>query len=205
MVSIDALETFQGDLKRIDAASFEKLKKSILKHGFAFPIFVWRNNILDGHQRLAAVKNLIDEGHEIDGGKLPVVQIQAKNKKDAAEKLLLINSRYAKIDQDGFDFFVQDFDIDIADMSGILDIPEINFNFIETGDTDYNEEWDGMPEFEQEDEKPFHSIKVHFLDKEKLNNFSKLIGQEINENTTYIYHPKQIKANLKNIECGDES
>lgn len=146
---VENLEMFQGKLKSIDSPAFEKLKQSILRYGFSFPIFVWDGNILDGHQRLAAVKSLVDEGHSIEGGMLPVVHIDAKDKKEAAEKLLLINSRYAKIDQGGFDFFVQDFDIDIADMSGILDIPEIDFNFGDDEEFEGNTDPDDVPEVEE--------------------------------------------------------
>lgn len=124
---IDDLEAFQGKLKSITEAEFEKLKSAILKYGFSFPVFVWRKSILDGHQRVQAVKRLIDDGYELEGGMLPVALIEAKDRKEAAEKLLLINSRYATIEQDGFDWFVQDFDIDVVDMSGLLEIPEIDF------------------------------------------------------------------------------
>lgn len=127
MMPIGDLEAFQGKLKSITEAEFEKLKKAILKYGFSFPVFVWRKSILDGHQRVQAVKRLIDDGYELEGGMLPVALIEAKDRKEAAEKLLLINSRYATIEQDGFDWFVQDFDIDVVDMSGILEIPEIDF------------------------------------------------------------------------------
>lgn len=124
---IAELENFQGDLKTLDDESFKKLKGSIVKYGFSFPIFVWDGNILDGHQRLKAVKSLIEEGYTLDGDLLPVDRIEAKNEKEAAEKLLLINSRYAKIDQSGFDLFVENFDLDIADLSDMLDIPEVDF------------------------------------------------------------------------------
>jgi hypothetical protein len=49
------LAPLQGDLKGLSNANFEKLKRSILKHGITFPFFVWqsegRNYILDGTQR----------------------------------------------------------------------------------------------------------------------------------------------------------
>lgn len=122
--------------------------KSIIKYGFSFPIFVWKKNILDGHQRLAAVKKLIDEGHEIVGGKLPVVKIQARTKKEAAEKLLLINSRYAKIDQSGFDAFIADFSIDLESISDLLVIPEINFDF------ENDQEFEGLTDPEEVPETP---------------------------------------------------
>ncbi|MGW8300436.1 MAG: hypothetical protein ACWGNO_00125 [Desulfobacterales bacterium] len=125
---IGVLEDFQGDLKTIEPEALEKLKNSILKYGFSFPIFVWNDNILDGHQRLKAAKALMENGYYFEGDALPVVWIEAKNEKEAAEKLLLINSRYAKIDQSGFDLFVENFDIDIADLSDMLDIPEVDFS-----------------------------------------------------------------------------
>jgi len=37
---IDDLEAFQGKLKSITEAEFEKLKAAILKYGFSFPVFV---------------------------------------------------------------------------------------------------------------------------------------------------------------------
>lgn len=145
---IDELDNFQGDLKTLDDESFKKLKGSIVKYGFSFPIFVWDGNILDGHQRLKAVKSLIEEGYTLDGDLLPVDHIEAKNEKEAAEKLLLINSRYAKIDQSGFDLFVENFDLDIADLSDMLDIPEVDFSF-EDDDFEGNTDPDEVPEVEE--------------------------------------------------------
>ncbi len=126
---IDDLEAFQGKLKSITETEFEKLKSAILKYGFSFPVFVWRKSILDGHQRVQAVKRLIDDGYELEGGMLPVALIQAKDRKEAAEKLLLINSRYATIEQDGFDWFVEDFDLDLSELDDFLEIPEVDINF----------------------------------------------------------------------------
>lgn len=142
---IAELDNFQGDLKTLDDDSFKKLKGSIVKYGFSFPIFVWNGNILDGHQRLKAVKSLIEEGYTLDGDMLPVDRIEAKNEKEAAEKLLLINSRYAKIDQGGFDLFVENFDLDIVDLSDMLDIPEVDFE-------DLNEDEKIIDEFKEIDE-----------------------------------------------------
>jgi DNA modification methylase len=145
---IDELEAFQGKLKSIDNESMEKLKKSILKYGFSFPIFVWRYNILDGHQRLEAVKRLIDDEHEMNDRRLPVVEIQAKDETEAAEKLLLINSRYATIEQDGFDSFISDFSIDIPEIKELLEIPEIDFSLPED-EFEGNTDPDDIPEVEE--------------------------------------------------------
>lgn len=140
---INEIENFQDQLKTIDDSELEKLKQSILKYGFSFPLFIWQNKLLDGHQRLTAVKNLINNDDvEIDGGKLPVVFIDAEDEKEAAEKLLLINSRYAKITQNGFESFVERYNVNLPDFSGLLVIPEIEINIpkIDLPDED-PEEW----------------------------------------------------------------
>ena len=124
---IDDLENFQGDLKPITKSELEKLKKSIIKYGFSFPVFVWNNKILDGHQRLIAVKSLMEDDYTINDNVLPIVRISAKDEKEAAEKLLLINSRYAKIDQAGFNIYIADFNIDIGEFGGFASIPEVSF------------------------------------------------------------------------------
>lgn len=146
LIEIAKLELFQGDLKEITPEAMDKLKASIIKYGFSFPIFVWKTKILDGHQRLEAAKQLIKDGYMLKGGKLPVVQISAESDHEAAEKLLLINSRYAQMTQAGFDAFVTDFDIDLSDFSGLLEIPEIDFYFDGGGDFDGNTDPDEVPD-----------------------------------------------------------
>lgn len=114
---IDGLKDFQGNLKTLPNAELEKLKRSIVSHGFSFPVFVWNKSILDGHQRLFATKELIKEGYTIDG--IPVVEIQAKNKKHAAQKLLLLNSRYADFTEEGISAFIKDFEFELPDIEDI--------------------------------------------------------------------------------------
>jgi DNA modification methylase len=148
-LEIDELNDFQGDLKTISDDELEKLKKSILKYGFSFPVFVWENKILDGHQRLKAVRQLVEQGCKIKDNNLPVVRIEAKNEKEAAEKLLLINSRYAKIDQEGFQVFTYDYKIDLGEMTELIELPEIDFSFGEDEDYQGLTDPDEVPEVEE--------------------------------------------------------
>ena len=148
-LAIDELYEFQGELKTISDDELERLKKSILKYGFSFPVFVWKNKILDGHQRLKAVKKLIEQGYKIKGNELPVVRIEAKNEKEAAEKLLLINSRYAKIDQEGFQVFTYDYKIDLGEMTELIELPEIDLSINDNEDYQGLTDPDEVPEVEE--------------------------------------------------------
>ena len=64
---------------------------------------------------------------------------------------------------------------------------------------DYEKEWQGMPEFEQEDLSAWKSITVHFDSPENLNNFSELIEQNLTEKTKSIWYPKKEREDLLSL------
>ena len=51
----------------------------------------------------------------------------------------------------------------------------------------------GMPEFVQPNDKPFRSLIMHFEDQAPVDEFAKLLGQQVTDKTKYLYHPKQVK------------
>ena len=51
-------------------------------------------------------------------------------------------------------------------------------------------EWQGMPEFLQEDLSPTKSVIVHFETLADLKAFSELVGQKITPNTQSIWYPE---------------
>jgi hypothetical protein len=67
----------------------------------------------------------------------------------------------------------------------------------------YDEMWQGMPEFEQDGIKTFHSIKVHFKTEADLIAFADLVGQTVTESTKYIYYPKQENIDGKQFKVLD--
>lgn len=63
---------------------------------------------------------------------------------------------------------------------------------------DYDELWQGMPEFEQEDAfSAISSIKVHFATEEAIEEFAEIVGQTVTKETTFIWYPKRERENLK--------
>lgn len=66
-------------------------------------------------------------------------------------------------------------------------------------------EWEGMPEFEQEDAfGAIATVKVHFATLADIHTFANLIEQVVTERTKWIWFPKQERANLK-AHVADES
>lgn len=122
-VGIEELIYFQGNLKRLTKENRDRLQKSILKHGFIAPVFVWKNNgeskILDGHQRVATLRYMIEQGYYIPA--IPVDYIEAETEADAREKLLHITSQYGEFDLDELQQWAEDLDDDITESVRLVD------------------------------------------------------------------------------------
>ena len=129
-IQLHELTEFQGELKERSAGDIEKIIKSIKKHGFSFPFFVWKNdgknNVLDGHGRLLALKQMAAAGEEIPA--LPCVYISAKDEAEAKEKLLKLNSQYGHMTADSVAAFLGDIKIDFDELAlpdGLLDLSAV--------------------------------------------------------------------------------
>lgn len=135
LIDIDKLNILQGDLKNMTEENCQKLKKSIIEKGFSFPIFIWKNKkknwILDGTHRYKELIKMREDGFEIPP--IPIAVVEAKNLKDAKEKLLAVSSQFADITPEGLFEFGKD-----LDLSSILeniklpdfDIDSFKINFL---------------------------------------------------------------------------
>lgn len=111
------LET-QGELKDLTEANYKKLKASIEKHGFNFPIATWVDTsgeeqkyyIIDGHQRKRVI---LKEYGDVE---VPVFRIHAETLKEAAEILAKVTSQYGTITQEGLDQFIATYDLPEAEI-----------------------------------------------------------------------------------------
>lgn len=150
-VPIDELKDLQGNLKDLTEENYVRLRNSMTKFGFSFPVFMWIDSegtkwVIDAHQRLRTLRKMKEEGWTIPD--LPADIIQAKDKVEAKKKLLLLNSRYGKMTREGFDEFVDEvgFEVDGEDIEDLLVLPEIEM----FGEEETNVIEDEAPEISQE-------------------------------------------------------
>ena len=135
---LDDFVNFQGNLKTLSKEKFEAGRMSILKYGFSSTVSIWANHkeILDGHQRLFIVRHLVEkEGYRL-AGDIPYDEIFAETRKEAAEKLLAVaNSHYGQITDEGLYEYLNENQIDIAEMvADGLDLPDIDMDAFLGGD-----------------------------------------------------------------------
>lgn len=69
----------------------------------------------------------------------------------------------------------------------------------------WREEWEGMPEFKQQNLLPEYSVRVNFASVEDLKKFAELINQPLTTKTTSIWFPVQAKADLASKVYVDEA
>ena len=120
----EALKNYERNAIKDATRDVEKLKVRILSQGFTIPLFVWPKGkyLVDGAGRFKALSELEDEGYTIPD--LPFIPIQAKDKKEAKQRVLDVNSQYGDITMDTFKLFVDD--LDIATL-GDINLPAIDF------------------------------------------------------------------------------
>ena len=123
ILPLDAIEEFQGNLKKRSKKDIDKIIRSIVEYGFSFPFYVWNgtghNYCLDGHGRILALAEMRKRGTDLP--MFPVVYVDAENEEEAKQKLLRLNSSYGDITQSGFEEFTQGLKIEMEEIN--LNIP----------------------------------------------------------------------------------
>ena len=110
---LDAIEDFQGNLKKRGKKEIDAIITSINKYGFSFPFFVWNgdghNRCLDGHGRIQALAQMRQDGYDLP--LFPVACIEAKDESEAKQKLLRLNSQYGQMTIDSVLEFTDGLDV----------------------------------------------------------------------------------------------
>lgn len=112
-----------------------RLKHSIITNQFTQPFYVWQEPdtgdiyCLDGKHRCIVLEEMQRDGYAIPG-KLPAIFIRCKDKKEAANLVLVYSSLYARVTESGMFDFVQAYDLDLDQLANSLEIPNLDFSKI---------------------------------------------------------------------------
>lgn len=121
-----SLVPFQQNLKTLMKPDFERLKRALEQYGFTAPVFVWEGKILDGHQRLHVLLKMLNDGYTLEGGQVPVVDVQAASEKEAREKLLLFASQYGQISDETLYEFLNTNDLSFDLLEPMINLPHVD-------------------------------------------------------------------------------
>lgn len=120
-LNIAEMKVFQGALKERTDVDYDKIKLSIIKFGFSFPFFLWKdkdgnNYLIDGTGRFETLCKMQKDGYLIPD--LPVVYVECKDKTEAKEKLLRLNSQYGHMTKESvLEFVGGEFELSTEEIS----------------------------------------------------------------------------------------
>jgi hypothetical protein len=133
-------------------------------------------HMIDGHARVALA---ISRGEP----SVPVVYVDLSEDEERAVLASLDPlSAMAVPDQEQLDALLGEISVKDDALRAMLDGLH--------GPNDPNEEWVGMPEFQQDDLTAWKTVKVHFASKADIDAFAALVGQTITERTRSIWYPE---------------
>lgn len=69
----------------------------------------------------------------------------------------------------------------------------------------WEEEWQDMPGFTQEKQRPYNAVIVRFETKEDMEEFATLIGQKMTSKTQSLWHPPLQRGKHTHKRYCDES
>ena len=105
---------------------------------------------------------------------------------------ICISAKELTVEMDGTQAEPGEPEADQAQLDPHVDPPEADLP--NTGPTDWQNAWNGMPEFNQPEAGPFRTIKVHCKDQAAVEAFAKLIGQKLTHKTKWVWYPEVVKV-----------
>ena len=188
--------------KRVD----EAIRESIGIYGMVDPVTCRRHpeivgalQIIDGEHRLEACK-------EMELSTIPVVIVDV-NDANAKKLTIIANETRGRAEKQSLAQLVAEIAEELDVDSFRLGLPfyaEELENMLEDGDSageiDPAKEWEGMPEYQNENVESWKQLVVHFENEQDFLKFQELVGQELNEKTKSIHYPKKERLDLINYE-----
>lgn len=178
VMPLSALKPAPYNPRRIDDASRVALTKSIERFGIVEPI-IWNERtgfVVGGHRRLEVLEKK-------KAAETAVVVVDLDDTDEKALNVALNSPHLTGQFTDELQALLDDIRAGDAALMEDLRLDELGF-------MNPDEAWIGMPEFENEDQGAFASVKVNFPDRESLEKFAALIDQSLTPKTRSIWYPK---------------
>jgi hypothetical protein len=194
-VAIETIVPYENNpRKKLD---IEKVANSIKEFGWQQPIVVDKDNvIIVGHSRLSAAKLLQYKT-------VPVLVADISPEKAKAYRIADNKTNeysdwdFSALNKEFTDLLDSNYDLDSLgfeehELESLIIFDDSNTKWL-----DQKEEWQDMPEYDHDDQTPYRSIIMHFMKKEDLETFLKLIKQDVTDRTRWLYFPRQENQVLK--------
>lgn len=189
------------------------LEASMRQYGYVAPMTAAADGeIIDGSARIETSATVFGDDVLVvhhDGTK-PVIMVRddiASADTPEARAISVAANRIAQVNLE------YDAEVILGDLQAGVDLSGLWFeheldamlNGLAGEDVDHAAEWQGMPEFVQEDKLAWKSVRVNFTCEKDMFSFAELVGQKLTKQTQYIWYPKKEHEDLTKYKAIDES
>jgi ParB-like chromosome segregation protein Spo0J len=201
-VRLDDLHADPANTNTHDGLNLRTIRDSLREFGQVEPLVVHKgtNKVIGGNGRLAVMRDLgITEADvvEFDGDNVRATALGIALNRTAktssfddtalAETLRALQSEDFPVEAAGFT------DAEVDALIGRLGDGRPEGDEVE----DPAGEWEGMPEFQHEDQTSQFRAIVHFATEADMRAFEELVGQKIPTNTRAIWYPRAERQTVK--------
>lgn len=201
LIAVDQLARYARNAKKHPPEQVAQIANSIEEFGWTAPLLADDGELVAGHGRLDAAELIyrrggtirLPDGRELPLGTVPVISCSGWSEQQRRAYVLADN----KIAEGGsWDEELLRTELLFLEESGEVDFSLTGFSEAElaqllTGDEgEGGDEWQGMPEFDQQDKKAFRSLALHFKDQAAVDAFAELVGQKITPKTRFLWFPE---------------
>ena len=176
---LDELTDYYKNPRSLSEKEFKQLKTSLDKFGMIDKPIVnldAGNTIIGGHQRK----------HVLEASGVKECECWVPDRELTDKEVEELNIRLNK-NTGSWDF---DTLANSWEVSDLLDWGFSEFDLGINNPIDPSAEWQGMPDYKNEDLKSFRQIIVHFKTQEDIDAFAELVGQKITERARYMWYPR---------------
>ncbi len=186
---INDLTPYIGNTRTHSPEQIAQVAASIKEFGFTNPILIDEDNgLIAGHARLQAAIML--ELAEVPCIVLDGLTEAQKKAYVIADNKLAMNAgwNYDALIVEFERLKELDFDLELTGFSPeeMTNIFSLNFG----QEVDHAGEWEGMPEYANEDKTAFRSIIVHFKCQEHVDEFEALVNHSFTDKTKMMWFPE---------------
>lgn len=177
------LKPYKKNPRIIDEFGLKQLEQSFDEIGMMQPLAINTDNtILSGHARWMQLSKENSEGDVL-------VMVPDRMLTDKQEEAVIIRANKNITGRWDFNILANEFDLSEL-MDWGFNANELgNFNVEQVENLNKNELWEGMPEFQSDDQLAHKKLIVNFATDHHFEEFFKIIGQSFTDKTKFIWYP----------------
>jgi len=191
---------------RHTAQGLAQLKAAIDRHGYVAPMTAAANgDVIDGNARLGTSTEKFGDVAPIvveHDGTRPVVMVRtdiADARDPRALDIIVSANRVPDVNLLFDPAVLKSFEAEGLDLKPYEFGPLIEHL---VGANHARDEWEGMPEYTNENQRPFHAVRVNLANAADMHAFAAFIGQTITEKTVSVWFPARVKGEKAPTETG---